>query len=162
MIRALPRLWLARSPRERQAWLAALVLAVAVGCLALAGAALQARAPLQRDVDRLRAESARMDQQAREIEQLRRLPATAAPGEALPARVQRALDASAAAGLARLDAPDPAQVVLVFEAVAFADWLALLDDLAARQVRLEACRVEALPGSGQVRVNATLVAAGPP
>jgi len=162
MIRALPRLWQSRSPRERQAWLTVLVLLVVVGALALVGAALQAREPLQRDVDRLRAESARMEPQAREIEQLRRLPAATPDGEALPVRVQRTLDASAAAGLARLDAPDPTQVVLVFEAVAFVDWLRLLDELAARRVRLEACRVEALPGSGQVSITATLVAAGPP
>lgn len=160
---ALRQRWQSRSPRERQAWRAALALAAVVLYLTLVISALQAREPLQRQVEALRAESARMDQQARELEQLRRQPAPAPPSEALRERVQSLLDTRPLPGsAARVDAPDAEHVVVVFDAVAFADWLRWLEGLAARQVRLESARVEALPASGQVSITATLVRAGPP
>lgn len=163
MTAALRQRWQARSPRERQVWRAALALAAVATYLALVVAALQAREPLHQQVEALRGESARMDQQARELEQLRRQPATAMTGEPLRERVQSVLDATPVAGSpARLEAPDPEHVVVVFEAVAFADWLRWLEALAARQVRLESCRIDALPASGQVGITATLVRAGAP
>ncbi|MBW8311955.1 MAG: type II secretion system protein M [Rhizobium sp.] len=154
--------WQARPPRERRAWLALAVFVLLALYAALVAAALREREPLQQRVETLRLQSARMDHQARELQQLRRLPAPADTGETLAARIQAALDAKLpAAKPARLDAADPAHVVVVFEAVAFADWLRWLEDLAARGVRLESCRVEALPAPGQVSATATLARAGP-
>ncbi|GGA86898.1 hypothetical protein GCM10011521_26680 [Arenimonas soli] len=155
--------WQSRPTRERRAVLVGLGLLGAAACLALVVAALQAREPLQRDVQALRASAATMDQQARELERLRRLPAAPPSDEPLRARVQAALDANLPpAAATRLESPDPGQVVVVFETVAFAAWLRWTEDLAIRQVRLESCRIDALPAPGQVSVTATLVPSGPP
>lgn len=163
MTARLRQLWQSRTPRERQAVLGGLAFLVVVACLSLVVAALEAREPLLRDVQALRAASATMDRQARELERLRQLPAPAAATEPLRARVQAALDASLpSATTTRIEAPDPGQVVVVFETVAFAAWLRWIEDLAGRQVRLESCRVDALPAAGQVSVTATLVPSGPP
>ncbi|GAB2664028.1 type II secretion system protein M [Arenimonas aestuarii] len=163
MIGPLLQRWQSRSARERQAMLGGLGLLAVATCLVLVIAALQARAPLQRDVQALRAAAATMDQQAQELERLRRLPALPAPEQALRARVQAALDAKLPpAAATRLESPDPGQVVVVFETVGFAAWLGWVGDLATRQVRLESCRIDALPAPGQVRITATLVPSGPP
>lgn len=155
--------WQSRSARERHALLGGLGLVVFAAGLALATAALQARGPLLRDVQALRTAAATMDQQARELERLRRLPVAAAPGQTLRARVQAALDANLPpAAATRLESPDPGQVVVVFDTVDFAAWLRWTSDLAARQVRLESCRIDALPAPGQASITATLVPSGPP
>ncbi|PZO06670.1 MAG: general secretion pathway protein GspM [Lysobacteraceae bacterium] len=163
MTGALRALWQSRSPRERQGWLGVLALTMAVLYLALAGAALQSREPLRRDVEALRADMTRMNQQAAELAQLRALPPPAAPTAALRARVQSSLDdATLSSAVASLEAPDPGHAVVVFNAVAFSDWLAWLEGLAAQQVRLESCRIDALPASGKVNITATLANAGRP
>lgn len=162
MIGQLRQRWQSRPARERQAALGGLGLLAVVACLALVVAALQAREPLLRDVRALRATAATMDLQVRELERLRRLPAPAAPEQTLRARVQAALDANLPpAAATRLESPDPGQVVVVFETVAFAAWLRWTQDLATRQVRLESCRIDALPAPGQVSITATLVPSGP-
>ena len=46
---------------------------------------------------------------------------------------------------------------MVFGAVAFADWLNWVASLTSQQVRLDACRIEALSTPGLVSVTATLV-----
>lgn len=155
--------WRSRPARERQAWIAGALAVAGLACLAFVSAALAARGPLLQEVQDLRAVSARMDQQASEFARLQRLPAPSPPGGDLSARVQAATNARLATTLpVRLEAPDPRHVVVEFEAVAFAAWLGWLEDLASRQVRLESCRIEALPAAGQVRVTATLVQSGPP
>ncbi|MDQ3040445.1 MAG: type II secretion system protein GspM, partial [Pseudomonadota bacterium] len=71
-------------------------------------------------------------------------------------------DAGLAPALVRIDAPDPDQVVVVFGAVVFADWLKLVAGLRSQQVRMDTGRIEALATSpGQVSVTATLVRARP-
>ena len=74
MIARLRQAWSGRPPRERQV-LVALAATVAVAAwLALVLAAQSAREPLLREVQALRDVSAGMDRQARERDQLRRLP----------------------------------------------------------------------------------------
>jgi len=63
--------------------------------------------------------------------------------------------------LVRIDAPDANQVVVVFGAVAFADWLNWIAGLRSQHVRLDTCRIEALSTPGMVSVTATLVRAKP-
>lgn len=162
MIGQLRQRWQSRPMRERQVLLAGLGGLAVAACLALVIAALQAREPLLSDVQALRATAATMDQQVRELERLRRLPAPAAPEQTLRVRVQAALDAKLPpAAATRLESPDPGQVVVVFETVAFAAWLRWTEDLATRQVRLASCRIDALPAPGQVSITATLVPSGP-
>ena len=66
-----------------------------------------------------------------------------------------------ARALVRIDAQDADQVVAVFGAVAFADWLSWIAGLKLQQVRLDACRIEALSTPGLVSITATLVRAKP-
>lgn len=163
MTAALRALWQSRSPRERQGWLGVLMLAMAVLYVALVGSALQSREPLRGDVEALRADMARMNQQAVELARLRALPPPAAPAAALRARVQSSLDgAMLSSAVASLETPDPEHAIVVFNAVAFSDWLGWLEGLAAQQIRLESCRIDALPASGRVNITATLASAGPP
>ena len=73
----------------------------------------------------------------------------------------RAVAAGLSRALVKIDAPDANQVVVVFGAVAFADWLNWIAGLKSQQVRLDACRIEALSTPGLVSVTATLVRAKP-
>lgn len=158
----LRRVWQSRAPRER-AFLAVLAALVAIiAYLLLAVSAGRAIGPLQASVTTLRAASARLERQALEFGHLRTAPPVSASATELRALVQQGVDrAGLSSSLLRIEAPDADQVVVVFGAVAFADWLKLIAGLQGQQVRLEACRIEALSAPGLVSVTATLVRAAP-
>jgi general secretion pathway protein M len=150
--------WQARAPRERVMLAAgAIVLALGLG-FTLMQSVERSRASLRIAVPALRAQAALLEQRAAEFARWRAAPrATASPGD-----LRTLLQAqAAAAGLGRvltgLEAVDAAQVKVVFGAVAFADWLEWVAGLEAQQVRVEACRIEALATPGLVNVTATLV-----
>ncbi|MBI2319597.1 MAG: type II secretion system protein M [Betaproteobacteria bacterium] len=156
----LRKLWEERAPRER---LIIIALAAVVGValyLALVQSAYRARARLGPSVTSLRGQVALLEQQALEIERLRAAPAPPAAQSDLRALVQAQIGS---AGLARvlgnIDAPDANQVKVVFGAVPFAEWLALVSTLQSQQVRLDACRIEAASTPGVVAVTATFVRA---
>jgi type II secretory pathway component PulM len=126
----------------------------------------RAHRQLSASVATLRAQVALLPQQAAEIERLRATPAKATSAEA-QTDLRGLVEAQAgAAGLTRalvkIDAPDANQVVVVFGAVAFADWLRWVEELKARQIRLDSCRIEALTTPGMVSATATLLRAGHP
>lgn len=156
----LRKAWESRAPRER-----AIIAALAV----MLGAALyvwfvqsagQARAQLRTSVTTLRAQAARLEQQAAELERLRAAPAVSASKTDLRTLVQaQAGAAGLSRALVRIDAPNADQVVVVFGAVAFADWLNWIAGLKSQHVRLDACRIEALSTPGLVSLTATLVRA---
>lgn len=156
----LRKAWESRSPRDRTiiAALAIMLGAALYAWLVLSGG--QARVHLRAAVATLQAQAARLDQQANEYERLRAAPpATVSPTD-LRTLVQGRIDeAGLARALVRIDAPDADQVVVVFGAVAFADWLDWIAGLKSQQVRLDACRIEALSTPGLVSVTATLVRA---
>jgi type II secretory pathway component PulM len=80
----------------------------------------------------------------------------------LRALVQTQADrAGLARALVRLDVLDGNQVKAVFGAVPFADWLNWVTGLQSQQVRLDACRIEALSAPGMVSVTATFIRARP-
>src|SRR5262249_9760815 len=134
MREALRHLWEARSREERvMAVMLAIVLAAALYCW-LWQSADRARDRLSTSVTLLRAQAARLDQQAAEHERLRAQPAATASATDLRALVQAQAGASGLSrSLQRIDAPDPGQVQVVFGAVAFGDWLAWVSGLAAQQ-----------------------------
>ena len=156
--------WKSRAPRD-QVIIAALGLILAV---ALYGWLLQSagrgRAQLHTSVTALRAQAARLEQQATEFERLRIAPATAIA--ASPTDLRTLVQAEAdSAGLSRalvkIDALDANQVVVVFGTLAFADWLNWIAGLKTQQIRLDSCRIESLSTPGLVSVTATLVRAKP-
>ena len=156
----LRKAWESRSPRER-AIITALGLVLGAALYVwLVQSAGRARAQLHASVTTLRAQAARLDQQALEYGRLRVAPAAAVSPTDLRTLVQAGVgDAGLARALVRIDAPDADQVVVVFGAVAFADWLNWIAGLKSQHVRLDACRIEALSTLGLVSVTATLVRA---
>ena len=154
----LHRLWQSRSSTERTVIVAlALVLVVAL-YVWFALAATRARGPLVASVTTLRAQAVRLDQQAMQYEQLRNAPRPPAPQSDVRALVQ-AQASAAGLSLTRVDAVDANQARATFAAVAYADWLAWVASLQAQNVRLDACRIEALPSPGLVTATATFVRA---
>ncbi len=158
----LRRLWQSRAPRERTI-VAALALVVGVLLyVAFVQTGWRARAQLRTAVTALRAQASLLEQQATEIERLRGAPAVAASRTDLRTLVQAQADAAGLShALIGIDAPDADQVVVVFGAVAFADWNNWIVSLNAQHVRVDACRIEALSTPGLVSVTATLVRAKP-
>ena len=67
----------------------------------------------------------------------------------------RAGEAGLSRALTRIDATDANQVAVVFGALPYADWQAWVAGLQAQQIRLDACRIEALSAPGLVSVTAT-------
>lgn len=158
----LRKLWESRAPRER-AFIAAMTMVLAAAMYALLlHSAQQARMQLLASVTTLRAQAARLEQQAAEIERLRTAPAISSSPTDLRTLIQaRASDAGLAQALVRIDAVDANQVVVVFGEVAFSDWLHWIGELKSQQVRLDTCRIEALSRQGLVSVTATLLRAKP-
>ena len=153
----LRKAWESRAPRERVIIAALAAILGTVLYVWLVQSAWQARMQLRTSVTSLRAQAARLDQQALEYGRLRVAPAATVSPTDLRTLVQAGVDAAGLArALVRIDAPDADQVVVVFGAVAFADWLAWIDGLQAQQIRLDACRIEALATPGLVSVTATL------
>ncbi|HEV8645556.1 MAG TPA: type II secretion system protein M [Burkholderiales bacterium] len=154
----LHRLWQSRAPRERVVIAVLAVLAGAASYVWLVQSANQAHTRLRASVPALRAQAARLEQQAAELERLRSAPPASVSQTDLRTLVQaQAGAAGLSRGLVRIDAPDANQVVVVFGTVAFADWLNWVASLKSQQVRLDACRIEALSSPGLVSVTATLV-----
>ena len=158
----LRKAWESRAPRERTI-IAVLVLILGMALYVwLVHSAGQARVQLRAGVTILRAQAARLEQQATELERLRAAPAISASQTDLRTLVQtQAGAAGLSRALVKIDAPDANQVVVVFGAVAFADWLNWIAGLKPQQVRLDTCRIEALSTPGLVSVTATLVRAKP-
>jgi len=158
----LRKAWESRAPRERAIIAALAVMLGVVLYIWLVHSAGQARVHLRTGVMTLRAQAVRLDQQAVEVERLRAAPAISVSQTDLRTLVQaRAVAAGLSRALVKIDAPDANQVVVVFGAVAFADWLNWIAGLKSQQVRLDACRIEALSTPGLVSVTATLVRAKP-
>lgn len=156
----LRQIWESRAPRERAVMAALLVVAGIALYVWFMQSAGQARKQLRATVTTLQTQARQVDQQAVEIVRLRLAPAPAASPTNLRTLVQEQVGA---AGLSRalvsIDATSADQVVMVFGAVAFADWLKWIDDMKSQHVRVEACRIEALSTPGLVSVTATLVRA---
>ncbi len=154
--------WESRAPRER---VVVAVMAAILGAalyLGLVQSADRARAQLRTSVTMFRAQAASLEQQAAELERLRAAPSATASQTDLRTLVQAKADtAGLARALVRLDALDANQVQVVFGAVPFADWLAWVAGLQSQQVRLDACRIEALSAPGMVSVTATFIRARP-
>lgn len=156
----LHKAWVSRSPRDRALILALVAMLGAVLYVWLVYSGGQARLYLRTAVTTLQAQAVRLDQQAIEYRRLRAAPpATASSTDLLPLVQERVTAAGLARALVRIDAPDADQVVVVFGAVSFADWLNWIDSLKSQRVRLDVCRIEALSTPGLVSVTATLVRA---
>ena len=157
MTARLRQLWESRAPRERTLLLALASVLLVIAYALLVYSAERARTPLRASVMQLRAQAARLDQQALEFGHLRAAPIATTSNSDLYKLVQdRVAQAGLAHALTRIDAPDADHVVLVFGAVAFADFVDWIAGLKAQHIRLDACRIEALSTPGLVSVSATV------
>lgn len=121
----------------------------------------RARPQLRTNVLSLRADAARLEQQAGEIERLRAAPPVSASQTDLRTLIQaQAGLAGLASALVRIDAAEANRVQVVFGAVAFSDWLSWVVSLNSQNIRVETCRIEALSKPGLVSATATFVRAG--
>lgn len=157
----LRQLWQSRAPRERTilTLLAGIVIVALYAALMLS--ANRARPQLRASVLSLRADAARLDQLAGEVERLRAVRPPAASQTDLRTLIQaQAGSAGLASALVRIDAPEPNRAQVVFGAVPFPDWLNWVVALNLQNIRLETCRMEALSKPGLVSVTATFVRAG--
>lgn len=156
----LHKAWVSRSPRDRALMLALVAIIGLMLYVWLVRSGGQARLHLRSVVTTLKVQAVRLDWQAMEYRRLRAMPpATASSTDLLPLVQERVNVAGLARALVRIDAPDTDQVVVVFGAVTFADWLDWIASLKTQRVRLDACRIEALSTPGLVSVTATLVRA---
>lgn len=152
--------WESRAPRERAAIAALAIMLGAALYVWLVQSAGRARVQLHTSITTLRAQAARLDQQAIEYAHLRAAPtATASPTDLLTLVQARVGDAGLSHALVSIDAPDANQVKVAFGALPFADWLAWVASLQTQQVRLDACRIEALSAPGLVSVTGTFTRA---
>jgi general secretion pathway protein M len=130
----------------------------AVLYLWLLGSAQHARTRLHASVDQLRIDAVHVDQGADEIERLRAQRPPTLPQGDLRTLVQTQLGTSGLAGsLVSIQAVDPGKLKLVLGTVAFADWLACVDQLRLQQVELAESQMVAQSAPGMVNVTATFV-----
>lgn len=153
--------WQARAPRERVAVTALAILLGVALYLWLVVSADQARAQLRPRVTALRAEAARLDRDALEVQRLRATPPLPASSSDLRKLLQGQVDsAGLGSALTRIDVQDADHAQAAFGAVPFAAWLAWVDSLRAQHVRLDSVRIEALSKPGLVSATATFARAG--
>ena len=158
----LRHLWESRPPHERGAAVVLALLLAAFAYYWLWQTADRARGRLNESVATLRVQAARLERNAAEYERLHAQPPVTASTTDLRSLVQAQAGASGLSrSLQRVDAPEPGRVQVVLGAVAFVDWLNWVSTLASQQIRLAACRIEALSQPGMVSVTATFVRAKP-
>lgn len=152
------KVWESRAPRERTVIAILMMILVAALYFWLVQSGGREHTRLRASVATLQAQAARLGQQAAELERLRATPVTPASQTDLRKLVEAQAGASGISGsLVKIDSPDANQVVVVFGAVVYADWLNWAARLKSQQVRLDACRIESLATPGMVSVTATLL-----
>lgn len=156
----LRQFWQQCSPRER--WMTGCGLAMVLAALMY----FYAWQPLGRERHRLRASlpqlranAERMHLSAAEAARLKALPSSAS----LPqGGIRDAVEQSAAAyklrdSISQISAEGGGRLGITMAAVSFDSWARWLGQMQAQyRIRLESCRVEALPQPGMVRVQAVL------
>ena len=154
--------WVSRSPRQR---LAAAIAAAVLGTVAylwLVYSAHRHRVQLNSAVFELRGRADRLDRSADEIARLRASQAAPPPQSDLRLLLQaQVASAGLSRWLLRIDPVNADQVIVVFGAVPFTDWLTWVENLKTQLVRLDATRIEAQSTPGLVSVTATMVRAHP-
>jgi type II secretory pathway component PulM len=150
------------APRER--WIIAIMAGLLIAILYawLVYTATTARIPLRDNVALLRTQAARLDQQAQDYVHVLAAPAVTASNTDLRTLLQtRINDAGLSPALVSIDAQGANHAVVVFGAIAFADWLQWIAALASHHVALASCRIENLATPGQISVTATLMRSPP-
>jgi type II secretory pathway component PulM len=158
LVSPLQRTWQARPPQQRKALAVASVLLLLAFAAWLLQAGNELHGTLRERVTNLRAQASGMEQQAGELETIRAEPPLVVSGGDLLSLVRTtAATAGLTEALTRSDALGVDQVAVACGAIAFADWLAWIEALQARNVRVESARIETLSTPALVSVTATLI-----
>jgi general secretion pathway protein M len=162
----LARYWSVRSVNERRAILAAATILLPIlFYLLLWRPAHQEVEKLQRSLPTLRAQAARLQEQAREAESLRHRPQ---PATLDVGNMQAAIEESAQRHLLRdsintLSMQDDHTVRVTLDSVSFALWIKWLHELQREQhIRAESVSISALPQAGRVAISAMLTTGAAP
>jgi len=159
----LRKFWESRAPRERIILAMMVLVVVAALYFLLVEAASRARARLVTSLPELRAQAARFESDATELERVRaaRVPPTARTD--LRSQVQAQAAAAGLGGaLVRVEASGDDAAQVVFGSVPFGDWLAWVAALQTQHIRLSSARIEALSTPGLVGVTASFTRPTPP
>ncbi len=157
----LQQFWMQASPRER--WLIGGgfgLLLVVVLVFYVWQPIVRDRQKLRASLPQLRANAEQMRLNAAEVGRLKTLPASAA----LPKGGMRgAVENSAAAfkmrdSMSQVSVEGDGRISITMASVPFDNWVRWLGHLQEQyRIRLESCRIEALPQPGMVRIKAVLV-----
>ena len=153
--------WNSRAPLERTiiSILAVSIIAALYLWLVQSGGRAQIR--LHENVATLRGQATQLEQHSAELKHLRTKPLTSSSQTDLRKLVQAQIAVTGLSpALVKLDTTAADQVVVVFGAIAFTEWLNWVVSMESQQVRLDACRIEALSAPGMVSVTATLMRTG--
>lgn len=152
--------WSPRPAQERRTiLLAVIVLTPILYYFMLWQPAHQALAKLHVSVPVLQAQSAKLTEQAAEVEALRHRPQLAAlDAQALKTSVEESAQRhQLRAAITTLEIQEPNGVRIACDAISFAAWLNWLRDLQQEQhIRADSVSIAALPQSGLVKVSASL------
>lgn len=120
----------------------------------------KSRVPLQQNILKLRLQSLRLEQQSLQYHYLLGLKTIIPSSTSLDTLLQDHVShSSLSPSLLRIDVVDAHQVVMVFGAVSFADWIGFVHELKSQHIRVMQCRIEALSTPGRVNISATMVRA---
>lgn len=156
--------WETRSAHERRTIVAGtLILSPLLAYFLLWQPAHVASAKLQASVPSMRIQAERMRTQAKEAEMLRHRPR---PAMLDVDKLKTALEESALRhhlgdSLTNLEVQRPNAIHLTIDAISFEQWINWLRSLQQEQhIRADSIGIVALPQSGMVKVNATLINGG--
>jgi general secretion pathway protein M len=150
--------WQSRSARDRQviAAISALVL-VAVLYAYLWLPMNEARARLRAELPKLRGGAEQMELQAREVQQLKAMPAPVASGAAQDVIVKAAERAGMKGDLTQVTSLSTERIQITLNAVSFDRWIDWSRALAGESaLRIESAQVSATGDPGMVKVQAVL------
>lgn len=158
MKKQLNQLWKSRTPSDRKLIAALSIILVIILYTGFVLSAERLGTSLNSSVIALRAQAAHLDEEALEYSHLRRTPmATSSPTDLHTLVQARVENAGLSTALVHMDAIDNNQVITVFGAIAFSDWLNWIIAMKSQHIRVASCRIEAMSTPGLVSVTATLV-----
>ncbi len=150
--------WQSRAPSERRTISIMLTVLIFSLCGWVLYSATKARGPLSENVMILRSQAVGVAEGAAELSRLRALPqAVLSTANLRDLLLQQLENAGLSDTLLNTSAQSANHVEAVFGVINFSQWLKLIEQLHAQNVRVESAVVETLATPGLVSITATLI-----
>ena len=150
--------WQSRAPSERRTISIMLMVLILSLCGWVLYSAAKARGPLSENVMILRSQAVGVAEGAAELTRLRALPqAVLSSANLRDLLLQQVENAGLSSSLLNTSTQSSNHVEAVFGVIDFRQWLKLVEELHAQNVRVESAVVEALATPGLVSITATLI-----